>query len=152
MAARAELFKMSSQPQTAPSQFWEGSWLTNNNNSWAIYVLLISLVQTLLFIIFACPIGTALIFVSVSANKRHSSWLKESADSEGFRHYRQKVKKIVFIAKWTFIIDIVQFGVLLSFWSASSTDWLTLVQWPPLFVYCTACHALSLFNNHYFSV
>ena len=41
--------KISSQPHTAPSQFREGSWLTNNNNGQAIYFLLISLVQPLVF-------------------------------------------------------------------------------------------------------
>ena len=45
-AAWTELLKISSQPQTAPTQFWEWSWLTNNNNSWAIYFLLISLGQS----------------------------------------------------------------------------------------------------------
>ena len=46
LAARAELLKISSQPQTSPSQFWEGSWLINKNNSRAICVLLISLLRT----------------------------------------------------------------------------------------------------------
>ena len=46
LAAWTELLKISSQPQTAPTQFLEWSWLTNNNNSWAIYFLLISLLIT----------------------------------------------------------------------------------------------------------
>ena len=41
--ALKELLKKFPQPHTAPSQFRKGSWLTNNNNGWAIYFLLISL-------------------------------------------------------------------------------------------------------------